>query len=433
MVDIKPSHSRKGWQSYVPVVLTALVMIMPIAIVTMTNGSKRYIDDTSLPSNIDILLQDHEEKMKSTIEAKVKEWVGSTKGAQEPDELIKQQGEMVTTETLMPDPKFLASMKYKKYEENARSKYDMDLLIREFRDKGVVSFAPTFPEGVIDSAAALTRECLEKCIKNPNPPAECGLMHHERFVDVPSVKDIALNYDILSVLAVLHGYDPYPIQTLNYPKSSGDRTHSDYIHFAAHPVALASAVWVSLMDIDPKAGPVQYYQGSHKEPPYNMQDFGLADRATEPNNINIYQDIMTAAMKEKGYPLEKVVMPKGLAFIWAANMVHEGSKMKNPKLDRLSQVTHYFYRNSNYNWAPALSDVENNGIAYFDESAIDYQWGHMGTVKERKERSKFIVGNCDTFTKNKPDIPNPCERKHRFPKILNSFLQERNDDLINEY
>ena len=115
MVDITASLLKREWRS-IPIVI-GLIMVISIAMVTMTNGTRRYQDDFSLPTKIVSMLQEHEEEMKANIESKVKEWVGSTKVISDDDEIFNKEGEMVTTETLKPDPVFLASTKYKKMEK----------------------------------------------------------------------------------------------------------------------------------------------------------------------------------------------------------------------------------------------------------------------------------------------------------------------------
>jgi len=331
-----------------------------------------------------------------------------------------------TIDGLKPDPSFLASDKYKQMRDNAYAKYDMDLLKKEFEDKGVIRFLPEYPAGTLDEAANLTRSILHKC-STPPLPDECMYLHTERFVDVDAVKNIALNYDILSVLAVLHGHDPYPFQTLNFPKSSGAKTHSDYIHFASHPIPLMSGVWVALMDINPDSGPMYYYEGSHKTPPFNMRDLGLDDRTKGGNNYELYLDIMAATMEREGLIYREAVVEKGWVFIWAANLVYGEAFVRNPELERLSQITHYFYRNSNYLWAPVASDLEHDVVTYYDETKVDFKFGERGTPAERKEMSKFVIGSCDLITQGKADVPTPCDHKHNVPQVMSKLLQPESD------
>mmetsp|Transcript_41629 Transcript_41629/g.61082 ORF Transcript_41629/g.61082 Transcript_41629/m.61082 type:complete len:452 (+) Transcript_41629:114-1469(+) len=342
-----------------------------------------------------------------------------------PVQSVFETSEMTSVTELTPDPEFIASEKYKKMEKYIKSKYDFELLHKNFIEKGYIIYKPDIPESIIDDAAEFTKVCDKHSDQRD--------FHQDRFTDINSVRDIAQSYDIRSMLAVLHGYDPYPFQTLNYPRSSMARTHSDYIHFAAHPVALMSAAWTALMDIHPDAGPVFYYENSHKLPPFNMQDFGLDDRTKHSLNYAKYQDIMTATMKQQDYKYGEAVIKKGEVLIWSANLVHGGPLAKDPSLLRLSQVTHYFFRNSNYNWAPVASDVDANAVSYYDEAVVDKKFGTEGTPEERRALSKFVIGPCDHMTKDKTNIPNPCDIPHRIPKVLSNIFEhkgEKNNDVI---
>jgi len=334
-----------------------------------------------------------------------------------------EASEQASLNLLQPDKEFISSKRYKEMEQHIKEKYDFESLRNSFIQKGFVTFKPDIPE-----------ETLAKASEFTNNPQQSGHDHQDRFVDIPAVREVALNYDILAMLAVLHGHDPYPFQTLNFIKSSQARTHSDYIHFAAHPVALMSAAWVALMDINPDSGPVFYYEGSHKLPPFNMQDFGLDDRSKHPLNYAKYQDIMTATMKKLGFEYREAMLKRGEVFIWSSNLIHGGPPAKDPNLLRLSQVTHYFFRNSNYNWAPVASEVNNNGITYYNESAVDYKWGTKGTIMERRNKSKFMIRGCDYMTNGKSStIPNPCDIPHRMPQVLSRIFEhkgEKGNDVI---
>jgi len=340
-----------------------------------------------------------------------------------------------STYGLTRDARFTASEKYWKMEELVRSNYDLDTLRRDFAEKGYVTFKPNWAEGVLDSAQAFTQHVLERCAPNNGTPAlDCRDYHQDRFTDQASVKALALNPDVLAVLAVLHGRDPFPFQTLNYPKTSLARTHSDYVHFAAHPLPLMAAVWVAIIDVHPDAGPVFYYEGSHRLPPFNMQDFGLDDRTKGPLNYPKYQDIMAAYMKKLGYEYREAVIPRGHVFIWSANLVHGGPPAKIPSLPRHSQVTHYFFRNSSYLWVPVASHVQRNEVMYYDEAQIDRKWSDEGTAADRRSLSKFKIGTCD------PKVPGldasqdgPCAHVHRMPNVMSDIFihkGETDNDVI---
>jgi len=255
----------------------------------------------------------------------------------------------------------------------------------------------------------------------------CRNLHQDRFTDSHGVKDIALDESINAVLAVLHGHEPYPFQTLNYPCSSNARTHSDYIHFAAEPLPLMSAAWIALTDVDPRAGPVFYYEGSHMIPPYTMQDFGLRDRDQDDAGINYakYQDMMHQHMIDAGYTRKDLVIKRGHVLLWSANLVHGGPTAEVEGLPRFSQMTHYFFRRAAYNWVPVASDITTGKVLYYDEAARDEKWGDRHHYEPfghtRAQLSKFRVGTC----RRPLNVKSPCECAHRIPKVLSTLFEHR--------
>ena len=337
--------------------------------------------------------------------------------------------EETSTDSLDADQSFVNSKEYKEMEAHIRANYDIDKLRSQFEEKGFIIFDPKIPKDVLASAKAFTQEVWDTCIAAKHKPSSCRSYHQDRFVDQEGVKDLAQDYTVRSMLAVLHGHEPYPFQTLNYPMTSLARTHSDYIHFAGHPLPLMSACWVALMDISPDAGPVFYYEGSHKIPPYNMQDFGLEDRDQHPLNYAKYQDIMTTTMKKLGYEYKEATIPEGWALIWSANLIHGGPPPRKKGKQRLSQVTHYFFRNSNYNWAPVASDVEKNKILYYNEWQIDMKWSNQGFSWMRRLIPKFRWGTCTTYTSDvgRSDLVSPCSFYHGIPKVMSDIFQHKGE------
>jgi hypothetical protein len=310
---------------------------------------------------------------------------------------------------------------------------DIKAFKRTFQEKGFVKFKPRW-SSELDSATQFTQVVWDTCIVSPEPkPPKCRLwlganntksnLHQDKFTHQPGVRGVALHPDVLAVLAVLNGRNPYPFQTLNYPASSLARTHSDYVHFAPQPSNLMCGVWVALEDIDPKAGPVFYYPGSHLLDFYSMQDLGLQPRESHHLNYAKYQDIMEAHMDAIGLAKEFAVLKKGEALIWTSNLVHGGPPPELPGKSRLSQVTHYFFVGAYYNWAPVMSDVTENKVVYYDEDSVKRKWDeNAGTPDERFEMSKFREGTCKEHGAP-PGVQSPCELINRPPRVFSKLLE----------
>lgn len=328
---------------------------------------------------------------------------------------------------LTPHPTFTGSDRFKKMMEFIEKRHpNIDKIRKQFDEEGFIVFKPEIPEATLAAAAAFTEDVYRNCSVG-SPPiggAGCRDLHQDRYTDIPAIRDIAMNFHIHSMMAALHQHEPFPFQTLNYPLTSLARTHSDYVHFAAHPLPLMAASWVALIDVKPEAGPVFYHRGSHKLPHYNMQDFGLDNRHEHHLNYAKYQDVQFSAMERFGNRYEAVI-PKGHCLIWSANLIHGGPEAKKERTLRLSQVTHFFFRGANYQWAPVASDVGKGKIEYYDTDAVAKKWDDNLPSEERRKISKFMGGDCETFTKDKPGVVSPCEMHSRPPRVFSKLLDHK--------
>lgn len=170
------------------------------------------------------------------------------------------------------------------------------------------------------------------------------------------VKAIASNSWVLTLLSKLYGRRAFPFQTLNFPVGTQQHFHSDAIHFSSVPERFMCGVWVALEDIRADAGPLVYYPTSHKWPViYNDM---LQRRVGSTRNKAAqepYEPVWRAMIESAGVEPEIFLARKGQALIWAANLLHGGSKQRDPTLTRWSQVTHYYFENCSY-FTPAFSD-----------------------------------------------------------------------------
>lgn len=167
-----------------------------------------------------------------------------------------------------------------------------------------------------------------------------------------SVKQIALDQKILNILELLYGRKPIPFQTINFKYGSRQKTHSDGIHFNSMPERYMCGVWVALEDIQPDSGPVVYYPGSQTLPMYDYQDIS-PDFLTAKNDDGsfykeYYEPFLQQLIEKNNLTPKTLLLEKGDALIWSANILHGGSPVANPNLTRWSQVTHYFFEDCLY-------------------------------------------------------------------------------------
>ena len=104
--------------------------------------------------------------------------------------------------------------------------------------------------------------------------------------------------------------------------------------------------------------------GSHKLKIVNFSDFNLQIPKTSKelkSHYSIYEDYLRNIIKEKKLKIKKVFLNKGDVIIWAANLLHGGSKINKKNKSRLSQVVHYHFNNLDYVYNPCFSN-KNIGI-----------------------------------------------------------------------
>lgn len=133
-------------------------------------------------------------------------------------------------------------------------------------------------------------------------------------------------------------------QSINFTRGSQQKTHSDSIHMTTFPLGGLLGVWLALEDIDPDAGPLHYYPGSHRLPYYLNKDYDnqgnrfLIGR----QDYSAYEAFIEGRLKDLKIKKEIFTPKKGDLLIWHANLLHGGEPHRNPAKTRKSMVLHYF-------------------------------------------------------------------------------------------
>lgn len=181
------------------------------------------------------------------------------------------------------------------------------------------------------------------------------------------VRAIAVNAEVLELLGKLYGRRAIPFQTLNFPVGTQQHFHSDSIHFSSQPERFMCGVWLALEDIHADAGPLEYCPGSHTWPIVTNLAIGQrrwADRSGGPQTP--YEPVWRELIAASGNGVERFLARKGQALIWAANLLHGGSRQADPTRTRWSQVTHYYFEDCIY-YTPAYSE---EALGRFEVRAI---------------------------------------------------------------
>lgn len=237
--------------------------------------------------------------------------------------------------------------------------------VKKFQDDGYLVIDTLIPHETLDTVANNFRDFW----RGGEKLANVAYADFNRIQDAwkinGAVKSLATFPTILSALHDLYQCRPMPFQTLNFYKGTEQKIHSDSIHFNSEPFGLMCGVWVALEDIGPDQGPLVFYPGSHHLPEMNFEEMGLeADYKNYPK----YEAYLDKLVKERGLQPEYGTIKKGQALIWAANLLHGGSRQKDKSLTRESQVTHYYLEGARP-WRPGMSQTQRH---YFEPEWIPY-------------------------------------------------------------
>jgi ectoine hydroxylase-related dioxygenase (phytanoyl-CoA dioxygenase family) len=177
-----------------------------------------------------------------------------------------------------------------------------------------------------------------------------------------AVRGLAVLPQIHERLSAAYGRPSFPFQTLNFREGSEQELHSDIIHFSSVPERFMCGVWIALEDITPGSGPLVYYPGSHRLPALTMRGAGVNGEPTVGDYDKVWAPRFAEQIARSGLPAKELLIPKGHAFVWAANLAHGGRPIVRPGSTRRSLVVHCYFDDSVY-FTPMVSDVEGGRLA----------------------------------------------------------------------
>jgi ectoine hydroxylase-related dioxygenase (phytanoyl-CoA dioxygenase family) len=184
---------------------------------------------------------------------------------------------------------------------------------------------------------------------------------NDLFLDEAAVRNLALSERLTKILSGLLGGAPLICNSLNFIWGSGQPDHVDSWFMPApvpRTLPMRTARWwrrtpaelpdfnkrlavssICLEDVQPNAGPLVYYPGSHKIPPFRFPNGGYAalQDGTQQSTEYVHDRI-----KKAGLHREEFLGKAGDVFLWHGQLVHGGSPIADPARTRKTLVTHYW-------------------------------------------------------------------------------------------
>jgi hypothetical protein len=155
-------------------------------------------------------------------------------------------------------------------------------------------------------------------------------------LESPNAMRIGCTEKIHVVLDEYFGRRSMVYTSLYYKHGSQQKTHLDTPFFVTRPVGWFAGVWVALEDVSSKAGPVEYFPGSHRL--FDSEE--KLERIKVPGEpLEAFFDRVRAEALAVAVPAE-ALLRKGDVLIWHHALPHSGKIAVDPTLTRHSMVFH---------------------------------------------------------------------------------------------
>ena len=159
------------------------------------------------------------------------------------------------------------------------------------------------------------------------------------YLESKKIREIILNNKLSQILNQLLSGRPIIINTLSLEFGSQQGYHTDSLFMTPPKDLNLIATWLALEDVEPFAGPLKYFPGSHKIKPFL---FSSGKMTVIPDEMENYESYMNQQLEKKKLTEEIFIAETGDLFIWHSQLYHGGSNIKKRKLTRRSLITHYF-------------------------------------------------------------------------------------------
>lgn len=162
---------------------------------------------------------------------------------------------------------------------------------------------------------------------------------NDLYLSQSDVRDLIVGQELAPILQELLQGTPMVCNTLNFEFGSQQDYHFDTFYMPSPTPNKMVASWIALEDTTMDNGPLSYYPGSHKIPPYH---FSSGSTIIVNDEMPKFRDYVYGEIKERGLKPATLLANKGDVLIWHSQLFHGGSKIVDPTMTRKSLVTHYF-------------------------------------------------------------------------------------------
>lgn len=173
---------------------------------------------------------------------------------------------------------------------------------------------------------------------DPGARGECYKLNN-LFGRRGEIRRVALSPRLKQACAELLEGEPLICNSLNFERGSQQEYHIDTWYMPPPVEGRMVVASIAIDDVDEGNGPVAYYVGSHKIPPYRFSDGRLNEIASEKAQCREYlrREIAARGLKEAEFHGRS-----GDVLLWHAQLLHAGRPIRDMGRTRSSLVVHYW-------------------------------------------------------------------------------------------
>ena len=167
------------------------------------------------------------------------------------------------------------------------------------------------------------------------------IKHLELHSLITSGKQLMLNKTIVDFLSIIFQDTIIGIQSLTFRYGSQQPAHQDFAYVKPGEPSHLAASWIPLENINKNAGPLFYYEGSHKIKKFYFGNGILHGVKGSKRTANEFSKYLVDECERLNLKKKELQIKKGDVLLWHSALVHGGVAIKEPELTRKSFVCHY--------------------------------------------------------------------------------------------
>ena len=196
------------------------------------------------------------------------------------------------------------------------------------------------PEYVIDIFVESEKEQRVYMADAPVQARNAPYKLNDLYLSQDEIRQAVVGKRLAPILRSLLGGFPLVCNSLNFEFGSQQDYHFDTFYMPSPTPNKMLATWLALENATADNGPLSYFPGSHKIPPYMFSNGTTHAVESEMEQFNAY---IYSEIEQRGLKAETLLADKGDVLIWHSQLFHGGSPIADKRKTRKSSCHSLLY------------------------------------------------------------------------------------------